>query len=71
MLREPTFEKLYSLKLHGMAQAFEQQLANPDSAAAWFRRALCYAGGSSMALAGKPGYQVQAAQGHTENAGLD
>jgi DNA replication protein DnaC len=31
MLREQTFEKLYSLKLHGMAQGFEQQLANPDS----------------------------------------
>jgi DNA replication protein DnaC len=31
MLREQTFEKLNSLKLHGMAQAFEQQLNNPDS----------------------------------------
>ena len=31
MLREQTFEKLNSLKLHGMAQAFEQQLENPDS----------------------------------------
>ena len=36
MLREQTFEKLYSLKLHGLAQAFEQQLANPDSAALGF-----------------------------------
>ena len=36
MLREQTFEKLYSLKLHGMAQGFEQQLANPDSAALGF-----------------------------------
>jgi len=32
MLREQTFEKLNSLKLHGMSQAFEQQLNNPDSA---------------------------------------
>lgn len=31
MLREQTFEKLNSLKLHGMVQAFEQQLNNPDS----------------------------------------
>jgi len=31
MLREQTFEKLNSLKLHGMSQAFEQQLNNPDS----------------------------------------
>ena len=36
MLREQTFEKLNSLKLHGMAQAFEQQLANPDVAALGF-----------------------------------
>jgi hypothetical protein len=36
MLREQTFEKLYSLKMHGMAQSFEQQLANPDSAALGF-----------------------------------
>jgi len=36
MLREQTFEKLYSLKLHGMAQSFEQQLANPDSTALGF-----------------------------------
>jgi len=31
MLREQTFEKLNSLKLHGLSQAFEQQLNNPDS----------------------------------------
>jgi len=31
MVREQTFEKLYSLKLHGFAQALQQQLA--DSAA--------------------------------------
>ena len=30
MLREQTFEKLYSLKLHGMAQTLEEQLKNPD-----------------------------------------
>jgi DNA replication protein DnaC len=32
MLREQTFEKLNSLKLHGMVQAYEQQLANPEAA---------------------------------------
>ena len=36
MLCEQTFEKLNSLKLHGMAQALEQQLENPDSAALGF-----------------------------------
>ena len=36
MLREQTFEKLYSLKLHGMAQSFERQLSDPDSAALGF-----------------------------------
>lgn len=36
MLREQTFEKLNSLKLHGLAQAYEQQLANPDVAALGF-----------------------------------
>ncbi len=30
MLREQTFEKLYALKLQGMAQALEEQLGNPD-----------------------------------------
>jgi DNA replication protein DnaC len=32
MLQEPTFEKLNSLKLCGMAHAYEQQLSNPDVA---------------------------------------
>ena len=32
MLREQTFEKLNSLKLHGMVQAYEQQIANPEAA---------------------------------------
>ena len=36
MLREQTFEKLASLKLHGMARAFEEQLANPDLASLSF-----------------------------------
>jgi len=40
MLREQTFEKLYSLKLHGMAQSFEQQMANPDSSALGFEERL-------------------------------
>jgi DNA replication protein DnaC len=30
MLNEQTFEKLYSLKLHGMAQALQEQLKQPD-----------------------------------------
>ena len=40
MLREQTFDKLYSLKLHGMAQALETQLANPDSASLSFEERL-------------------------------
>jgi DNA replication protein DnaC len=40
MLREQTFEKLYSLKLHGMAQALEQQLATPDSTSLGFEERL-------------------------------
>jgi DNA replication protein DnaC len=36
MLREQTFEKLNSLKLHGMVQAFEQQLANPETSSLSF-----------------------------------
>jgi DNA replication protein DnaC len=31
MLREQTFEKLYHLKLHGMAQALEQQFQHPEA----------------------------------------
>jgi len=31
MLREQTFEKLYQLKLHGMAQALEQQFEHPEA----------------------------------------
>ena len=30
MLRQPTFDKLHSLRLRGMAEAFEQQLNQPD-----------------------------------------
>jgi len=36
MVREQTFEKLYSLKLHGFAQALESQLKNPDTSALGF-----------------------------------
>jgi hypothetical protein len=36
MLREQTFEKLNSLKLHGLVQAFEQQLSDPDAASLAF-----------------------------------
>jgi len=30
MLTEPTIEKLYAMKLNGMADAFTEQLAQPD-----------------------------------------
>jgi DNA replication protein DnaC len=40
MLREQTFEKLASLKLHGMAHALEEQLANPDSSSLGFEERL-------------------------------
>jgi DNA replication protein DnaC len=36
MLREQTFEKLYKLKLHGMAQALEEQFRQPDMASLGF-----------------------------------
>lgn len=36
MLREQTFDKLYSMKLHGMAQALEEQFKNPDVASLGF-----------------------------------
>lgn len=36
MLREPTFEKLHRLRLRGMAEAFEQQLNQPDMASLSF-----------------------------------
>jgi len=36
MVREQTFEKLYSLKLHGFAQALDAQLKNPDTASLSF-----------------------------------
>jgi DNA replication protein DnaC len=40
MLREQTFEKLYSLKLHGTAQALQEQLNNPDAASLGFEERL-------------------------------
>ena len=40
MLREQTFEKIYALKLHGMAQALEEQISNPDSASLGFEERL-------------------------------
>lgn len=36
MLNHPTLEMLKSLKLHGMAAAFEEQLQNPSSASLSF-----------------------------------
>lgn len=39
-MREQTFEKLYLLKLHGMAQALEQQLRQADSASLSFEQRL-------------------------------
>ena len=36
MVREQTFEKLYKLKLHGMAQALEEQFRQPDMASLSF-----------------------------------
>jgi DNA replication protein DnaC len=35
-MREQTFEKLYNLKLHGLAQALEEQLKNPEAASLSF-----------------------------------
>jgi DNA replication protein DnaC len=40
MVREQTFEKLYKLQLHGMAQALEQQIQQPESAALGFEERL-------------------------------
>ena len=31
MLNQPTIEKLYTMKLHGMADAFREQLGNADT----------------------------------------
>jgi DNA replication protein DnaC len=40
MLREQTFDRLYSLKLHGMAQALQEQLGKPDSTSLGFEERL-------------------------------
>jgi DNA replication protein DnaC len=40
MLREQTFEKLYGLKLHGLAQALQEQFTNPDAASLSFEERL-------------------------------
>lgn len=40
MLREQTFDKLYALKLHGMAQALQEQLEQPDIASLSFEERL-------------------------------
>jgi DNA replication protein DnaC len=40
MTREQTFDKLYRMKLHGMAQALEEQLKQPDSASLSFEERL-------------------------------
>ncbi len=40
MLREQTFEKLYGLKLHGLAQALQEQFTNPDTASLSFEERL-------------------------------
>jgi hypothetical protein len=35
-MREQTFEKLYRLKLHGFAQALEEQIKNPEASSLSF-----------------------------------
>ncbi len=40
MTREQTFDKLYRMKLHGMAQALEEQLKQPDTASLSFEERL-------------------------------
>ena len=40
MLREQTFEKLYSLKLHGLAQALQEQLENTEASSLSFEERL-------------------------------
>lgn len=40
MTREQTFDKLYRMKLHGLAQALEEQLRQPDSAGLSFEERL-------------------------------
>jgi DNA replication protein DnaC len=40
MVREQTFDKLYSLKLHGLAAALEEQLKNPEMDALGFEERL-------------------------------
>jgi DNA replication protein DnaC len=40
MLREQTFEKLYSLKLHGLAQALQEQLDNTETSSLDFEERL-------------------------------
>jgi DNA replication protein DnaC len=40
MLREQTFEKLYGMKLHGLAQALQEQFTNPAAASLSFEERL-------------------------------
>ncbi|MGH9339887.1 MAG: IS21-like element helper ATPase IstB [Acidobacteriota bacterium] len=40
MVREQTFEKLYSLKLHGLAAALEEQLKDPQASSLGFEERL-------------------------------
>lgn len=40
MLREQTFEKLYAMKLNGMAEAYEEYVNNPDDDASAFEERL-------------------------------
>jgi hypothetical protein len=35
-MREQTFEKLHNLKLHGLAQALQEQLKNPEASSLSF-----------------------------------
>ena len=37
MLNQPTIEKLQAMKLHGMADAFRQQIETPDPASSALR----------------------------------
>ena len=53
MLNEQTFDKLYGMKLLGMAEAFKEQSQQPSFQDLSFDAPLWYPRGSSMDLEGK------------------
>ena len=68
MLNQPTIEKLHTMKLHGMADAFRAQLETADASQLGFEERFAHARRSAVALERKPRAGAASSVRQTERA---